>query len=134
MSKQTGLGWTTLSVDNAAAALQDIKNDVTNLDFSTPYNTQEVTGVDKYAVERLSLLADFSGTLNAVFNPSANRAHAVLGEGDMRVNRTLTLTIGGKTLSNEVLLTSYDVTRAAGGELTSQSPFVLADGTVPTWT
>lgn len=134
MAKQTGLGWTTLSCDNAAAALQDIKNDITNLDFSTPYNQQEVTGVDKFAVERLQLLADFSGTLNAVFNPSANRAHVVLGEGDMRVPRTLTLTVGGKTLSNEVLLTSYDLTRAAGGEFTTASPFVLQDGTVPTWT
>ncbi len=134
MAKITGLGWTTLSVDNAAAALQDIKNDVTNLDFSTPYNQQEVTGVDKSAVERLQLLADFSGTLNCVFNPSANRSHAVLGEGDMRVIRTISLTVGGKSLSNECLLTSYNLTRAAGGEFTTASPFVLADGTVPTWT
>lgn len=133
MAKITGLGWTTLSVDNAAAAAQDIKNDVTNLDFSTPFNQQEVTGVDQFAVSRLQLLADFSGTLNCVFNPSANRSHAVLGEGDMRVERTLDLGVGGKTLSNEVLLTSYDVTRAAGGELTTASPFALANGVVPTW-
>ena len=134
MAKVTGLGWTTLSCDNAAAVLKDIKNDVTNLDFATPYNTQEVTGVDLFAVERLSLLADCSGTLNCVFNPSADRSHAVLGEGDMRVQRTLSLTVAGKSLSNEVLLTDYAVTRAAGGELTTASPFVLANGVVPTWT
>ncbi len=134
MSKSTGLGWTLASVDNAASALQDIKNDITNLDIATPYNQQETTGLDKFAVERLQLLADASGTLNTVFNPSANRAHAVLGEGDMRVVRTLSLTVGGKSLSNEVLFTDYALTRAAGGELTAASPFVLADGTVPTWT
>lgn len=133
MAKVTGLGWTTLTCDDAGGTPNDIKNDVTNLDFSTPYNQQEVTGVDKFAVERLQLLADFSGTLNCVFNPSASRSHATLGEGDMRVLRTLSLTVAGKSLPNEVLLTSYDVTRAAGGELTTQSPFVLADGTVPTW-
>lgn len=133
MSKQTGLGWTTASVDNASAVLKDIKNDITNLDIATPYNQQETTGIDKYAVERLQLLADVSGTLNCVFNPSADRSHAVLGEGDMRVQRTLSLTVGGKSLSNEVLFTDYALTRAAGGELTTASPFVLADGTVPTW-
>lgn len=134
MAKVTGLGVTTLSCDNAAGTLNDIKNDVTDFDISTPYNQQETTGVDKFAVERLQLLADASGSLNCVFNPSALRSHATLGEGDMKVNRTLSLTIAGKSLSNEVLLTSYDLTRAAGGELTTKSPFVLADGTVPTWT
>ncbi len=133
MSKVTGLGWTTLSVDNAASALQDIKNDVTNFDFSTPYNMQETTGVDKFAVERLALLADFTGTLNGIFNPSANRIHAI-ASGDLRVIRTLTLTVSGVTLSNEVLLTEYKVNRAAGGELTVSIPFSLADGTTPTWT
>jgi hypothetical protein len=133
MAKETGLGWTTLSVDNDTPALQDIKNDVTNLDFATPYNVQETTGVDKFAVERLLLLADFSGTLNGVFNPAANRIHAVMS-GDLRVVRTLSLTISAQSLSNEVLFTDYALTRAAGGEFTTSSPFVLADGTVPNWT
>lgn len=133
MAKVTGLGWTTLSCDNASAASQDIKNDVTNLDFATPYGSQETTGVDKSAYERLALLADFSGTLNGVFNPSANRIHAI-ASGDLRVVRTLSLTVSGVSLNNEVLLTNYNVTRAAGGELTVQIPFQLADGTTPTWT
>lgn len=132
MAKETGLGWTTLSLDDAAASLQDIKNDVTNFDFSTPYNVQEVTGVDKSAMERLLLLADFSGTLNGVFNPAADRAHAVLS-GDLRVVRTLSLVVSTKSLNNEVLITEYGLTRAAGGEFTWQAPFSLADGTVPTW-
>lgn len=132
MAKITGLGWTTLSLDNASAALQDIKNDVTNLDFATPYGTQETTGVDKSAMERLALLADFSGTLNGVMNPTANRIHAV-ASGDLRVVRTLSLVVGGLTLPNEVLLTSYSLNRAAGGEFTVQIPFSLADGTTPTW-
>lgn len=134
MAKSSGLGWTTLSVDNAAGSPQDIRNDITNLDFATPYNTQEITGVDKSAMERLSLLADFSGTLNAVFNPSANKVHAVLGSGDLRVARTMSIVVNTVTLPNEVLFTSYAVTRAASGELTTSHPFVLSDGTVPTWT
>ena len=131
--KESGLGWTTLSCDNAATALQDIKNDVTNLDFSIPYASQDTTGVDKYARERLALLADFTGTMNGVFNPAANRAHAVLS-GDLRVVRTLSLVISTKSLSNEVLITEYKLTRASGGDFTWQAPFALADGTTPTWT
>lgn len=133
MSKETGLGWTTLSLDDDGASLRDIKNDVTNLDFATPYGAQEVTGVDKSAYERLALLADFSGTLNGVFNPAANRAHAVLS-GDLRVIRTLSLVISAQNLSNEVLIGDYSLNRAAGGEFTWQAPFQLADGTVPNWT
>lgn len=132
MAKESGLGWTTLSVDDAAGSLQDIKNDITNFDFATPYASQVITGVDKSAEERLALLADFTGTLNAVFNPAANRVHAVMA-GNLRVVRTLTLVISSKTLTNEVLLTDYKLTRAAGGEFTAQIPFLLADGTVPTW-
>lgn len=119
-------------MDNASSSLQDIKNDVTNLDISTPSNLQEVTGIDKYAMERLALLQDCTGTLNTVFNPSSNRAHAVLS-GDLRVVRTLSLVISTKTLAPEVLFSDYALTRGAGGEFTASSPFSLADGTVPAW-
>ncbi len=133
MAKETGLAQTTLSIDNDAGVLKDVKNDVTNWDFTTPFGVQETTGVDKSAIERLLLLADLSGTLNGVFNPTADRIHAVLS-GNLRVVRTLTQVVSAKTFSNEVLFTSYGLTRAAGGELTVQAPFVLADGTVPVWT
>lgn len=133
MAKETGLGWTTLSVDNDASAAQDIRNDLTNLDFATPYNMQEITGIDKFAMERQALLADFSGTLNSVFNPSANRVHDVFS-GNLRVVREMTIVISAQTLVNNVLFTDYALTRAAGGEFTAQHPFVLSDGTVPTWT
>lgn len=132
MAKESGLGWTTCSVDNAASALQDVKNDVTNLEFATPYNMQEITGIDKSAVERLALLKDYTGTLNSVFNPAANRIHAVMS-GDLRVPRTLTLVISAQTLTNEVLFSDYALTRAAGGEFTATHPFALQDGTEPAW-
>lgn len=132
MAKETGLGWTTLTVENDAAVAQDIRNDLTNLDFATPYNTQEITGIDKFAMERQLLLADFTGTLNSVFNPAANRVHDVMS-GDLRVARTMVITISGQSLTNDVLFTDYALTRAAGGEFTAQHPFVLQNGAVPTW-
>lgn len=133
MAKETGLGWTRLDVDDDTGTPRDIRNDFTNLDFATPYGVQDVTGIDKFAHERLLLLADFSGTLNSVFNPSANRVHDVMS-GNLRVARTVGITISGQILNNEVLFTDYALTRAASGEFTAQHPFVLSDGTVPTWT
>lgn len=135
MAKETGLGWTTCSVDDSAGAVKTIKNDITNLQFSTPRAVQDVTGIDKFAYERLLLLADFTITLNGVFNDAAGQAHDVFKTvPSTSVARTVTLVVSGDTLANECLFTDYALTRAASGELTWSAPGVLADGTVPTWT
>ncbi|MFD6035720.1 hypothetical protein ACFWHF_14435 [Streptomyces griseoincarnatus] len=134
MAKQSGLGWTTCSVDDASGTARAIKNDVTNLQFATPRAVQDVTGIDKSAIERLLLLADFSVTLNGVFNPSSNMSHDVFKTvPSTSVARTTTLTVGGVTLAPEVLYTDYPLTRGNDGALTWAVPGVLADGTVPTW-
>lgn len=134
MAKVTGLAQTTLSVDDSAGSAQAIINDITNWQFATPRAVQDVTGVNKSAIERLLLLADFSVTLNGVFNPAANAEHDVFKTvPSTSVNRTTTITTNGKTLAPEVLYTDYQITRPQTGELTWQAPGVLADGTVPTW-
>lgn len=134
MAKETGLGWTTHSVDDASGTPQDIKNDITNFEFATPRGVQDVTGIDKSAFERLLLLADFSITNNGVFNDAAGKSHAVFKTvPSTSVPRTTSLSVSGQTLNNEVLYTDYQLTRATNGELTWSAPGVLADGTVPTW-
>jgi hypothetical protein len=135
MAKESGLGWTTCSVDDAAGTPRAIKNDVTNLQFATPRAVQDVTGIDKSAMERILLLADFSVTLNGVFNDATNQAHDVWKTiPSTSVPRTVTLAVSGQTLTNECLFTDYPLSRSDSGELTWAVPGVLADGTVPTWT
>jgi len=132
--KESGLGWTTLSVDDSAGTPNAIKNDVINFDFSTPRGVQDVTGVDKSAIERILLLADFSITLNGVFDKQASQAHQTFKTvSSTDVARTVSLVVSAQTLNNEVRFTDYQLTRPASGELTWQAPGVLADGTVPTW-
>ncbi|MFD5709479.1 hypothetical protein ACFWHW_03640 [Streptomyces pharetrae] len=134
MAKETGLGWTTFSVDDSGGTARDIRNDCTNIDWSMPRGVQDVTGIDKSAIERLLLLADFSGTANGVFNDAANASHSVLKTvSSTSVNRTISIGVSGQTLANECLITDYALTRAASGEFTWSAPFSLADGTVPTW-
>ncbi|WP_235482496.1 hypothetical protein [Streptomyces roseoverticillatus] len=135
MAKESGLGWTTCSVDDSSGTPRAIKNDVTHLQFATPRAVQDITGIDKSAMERLLLLADFSITLNGVYNDATGQAHDVFKTvPSTSVNRTVTLAVSGQTLANEVLFTDYPLTRSNSGELTWAVPGVLADGTVPTWT
>ena len=134
ISKESGLGWTTLSVDNAAGSPNAIKNDVTNFQFATPRGVQDTTGVDKSAMERLLLLADMSITLNGVFDDGSNLAHDTFKSvPSTSVARTTSLAVSGQTLAGELLYTDYSMTRAQDGSLLWTAPGVLADGTVPTW-
>ena len=134
MAKSTGLGQTALSIDDAAGTPRDIRNDITNWQLATPRGVQDVTGVDKSANERLLLLADASITVNGVANPAANRQHDVFKTvSSTSVARTVTLTVNGVTLANEMLFSDYQLTRSDSGELTWSAPGALADGTVPTW-
>lgn len=134
MAKESGLGWTTLSVDDSAGAAKDLRNDITNFEFATPRAVQEITGVDKSAFERLLLLADFSITMNGVFNDAADKSHAVFKTvSSTSVTRTISLGVSGQTLANECVVTDYALTRGDDGSLVWSAPAVLADGTVPTW-
>ncbi|MFD7794319.1 hypothetical protein [Streptomyces sp. NPDC059759] len=134
MAKASGLGQTTLSVDDSAGTPRAIKNDITNWQMSTPRGVQDITGVDKSANERLLLLADCSMTLNGVFNASSNQSHDVFKTvPSTSVPRTTTQTVNGVTLAAELLYTDYQLTRSDSGELTWSAPGSLADGTVPTW-
>jgi hypothetical protein len=135
MAKSSGLAWTTLSVDDSGGTPRDIRNDITNFEFATPRAVQDITGIDKSAFERILLLADFSITLNGVFNPTATTSsHAVLKTvSSSSVTRTVSMTVLAQSLPNECVFTDYNITRADSGELTWTSPGVLADGTVPTW-
>ena len=134
MSKASGLGWTTLSVGDATNTPQDIRNDITNLDFATPRAVQDTTGIDKFANERLLLLADFSINLQGVFNSAANKSHAVFSSvTSTSVIRATTMTVNAANLNVNCYYTDYPLTRDAGGALTWKVPGALADGAVPTW-
>ena len=134
MAKESGLGWTTASRDDSGGTLRALVNDVLNVDFATPRNVQDSTGMDKSSMERILLLADYSSTWSGIFNDAANTAHDVhktVASAD--VTRSESLVISGQTLNNEVLLTDYALNRAASGEFTWTGPAVLQDGTDPTW-
>ena len=138
MPKESGLAWTTCSVDDTidgTETLRAIINDVTNLDFSTPRGVQDISGVDKSALERLLLLADFTLSLSGVFNDAVTTGqHNVLKTiTNTSEPRTVTLAVSGQTLTNEVLFENYEISRSSSGELTYTAAGSLSSGTVPAW-
>ena len=136
MAKQSGITMA-VAVDDSAGVARTITNDVTSVTFATPRGVQDVTGLDKSAIERLLLLADGTVTLNGVYNTAATTgSHTVLKTiSSTSVNRTVTLTpLGGSALAMEMIGTNYSLNRAQDGSLTFTAEFSLADGAVPTWT
>lgn len=133
MAKTSGLAWSELTVDDSGGSSNtDIRGDTTNFSFATPRGVFDWTGVDKSAFERGLGLADFSGTLNGIFN--AALSHGVFKTiSSSSVARTLALGIASQTLDNNVFLTDYQLNRGADGNLPWTVPFLLADGVVPTW-
>ena len=132
--KESGIAWTTCSVDSSAPAVTAIVNDVTALSFSTTRGVQDITGLDSAAHERLLLLPDFSISLTCVFNDNAVSAWTVFKSVcDSPLIRTTTLTISGQTLANEVMYDNVAYSRAADGSFTFVTSGNLGDGTAPTW-
>ncbi len=135
-AKQTGLGWTVAVADSAGTS-RDISNDITDVQFGTPSGVQDITGIDKSAMERLLLLADGTITLKGVFNVAVNKSHAVFKNYrtvPAAGYRAVILTPpGGSALTLNMLFTDYSHARSQNGDHIWTAPGVLADGSVPTW-
>jgi len=133
MAKESGLGMT-VAIDDSGGSARTISNDITNLDFATPREEQDITGLDKSARERLLLLADFTVSVSGVFDDASNMAHDVFKTvPSSSVARTTTLTISGQVLAGELFYTDYALSRGSDGSLTFSAPGALAGGVVPTW-
>ena len=125
MAKVSGLT-TTVTVAGAA-----ISNDVTSVNIDTPYGEQDITGLDKSAVERLLLRADLTGSMTGVFNTAGGASHATLKTPG---SKTLVIAYPGATLTATVNTTNYAVSMGTDGSLTWTVNFNLNSGTAAAWT
>src|SRR5690349_19598401 len=113
-------------------ASNNISNDVGSLTFDTPYGTQDVTGLDKSAVERLLLRADCTGTLNFFFNVDSSRSHATLKTPG---SKSVVILFGGAaTATFNAIFGNYSLNVAADGSITGSSNWQLDSGTAVAWT
>jgi hypothetical protein len=136
MSKMSGIGLT-ISVDNAAGAPVAIGPDVNSCTINTSRGEQDITGLDKSAVERLLLLGDAELGLTGTYNPALS--HTVFADLAIlagQVGRTVTIVLPGAgliTLACEMVFPSYNLSRGADGSLTWTATGKLSSGTLPTF-
>lgn len=125
-------GKLTAITTTVTVAGNNISNDVGSVTFNTPYGTQNVTGLDKSAVEKLLLRADCTGTLNIFFNVDANRSHATLKTPGAK---SFVILFGGAaTATFTAITTDYALNVAEDGSITGSAPWELSSGTPVAWT
>jgi hypothetical protein len=137
MAKESGVGWTLCKVDNSAGALMDLMNDVTNLDLSMFNGVQDVTGIDKVAIERLLLLADYSLDLTCVFNDAGSDSEfSVFKNTNVAATaaRESELTISAQKMNAIIMFPTVSRARAADGSFITSANGQLSNGTLPAWT
>lgn len=131
MVKYSGLSLT-FTIDNSAGSGQTITNDVGSFTVNTTKGEQDVTGLDKTAMERLFLLEDCEVTFGGNGFPSSTTVGVF---SDMDTARTLVIGYpNSNTLTLEVIITGFTVTRNQDGGMTWQGTARLSDGTKPAWT
>ena len=108
-----------------------ISNDVTSINVDTPYGVQDVTGLDKSAMERLTLLADCTGTVTGIFNTAAAMSHATLKTPGIK---TFKIEYPGATLTFSAVTSNYAVSRGQDGSLVWSVNYALSSGTAAAWT
>lgn len=136
MSKVTGIV-SSLSVDDASGTPRTISDDTTQVTIAIPRGQQDVTGLDKAALERLGLLYDCTITVTGVADFATNKEHDVF-KADPAASATRTVAVGlansAATLTIEANLQDYGFSRNQNGELTFTATLVNADGNEPAWT
>lgn len=131
MAKFPGLA-ITMSIDNTSGTPVAITNDVGTITLNTTIGEQDVTGLDKSAMERLQLLEDTDITIGGNGLPSAG-TRAVLFE-NLRTTRTLTFGFPDSADGTiEVFLYSYNISRGQDGGISWTANAKLNNGTALAW-
>lgn len=136
MTIESGLGITTLTLDDAGGTQRDIEPSVFNFQFATPRAVQDITSIANNGMARLALLADSSVSFTGGFDDGSNLAHSVFS-GDKTIAREFTFAHSGQTLFVSplilFLITDYSFNRGQDGSLVFTAPMVQSNGAVPTW-
>ena len=137
MAKISGIGLT-ISVTTSAGAVTPIGPDVTSCTINTSRGEQDITGLDKSAIERLLLLADSELGLTGIYNSALSHTvfadHGVLEAAHVGRHVVIVLPGGGlATMTCLMVIPTYNLSRGADGSLTWTATLKLADGTLPAW-
>ena len=123
MAKVSGIT-TSVTVDDAGGTGRDLSNDIFSFNVGTPRGEQDITGLDKSAVERILLLADGNISMTGGFNTASNKSHDTFktvptqsGTGTGSTRTVVIVYPGSATLTMELVLTDYALARGQDGSL-----------------
>lgn len=137
MAKQSGLGLSGVTVEDASNVAQDLTNDILDVTIDTPMGTFDVTGLDKFAFERLAMLQDAKVSYTFAWNPAAGGSVPVF-TGDRTVPRQCVIPLpngggSGATATFTGLITSVSIPRPQSGQLTGKATVEMSNGTPLAW-
>ncbi|MGW8326473.1 hypothetical protein ACWGLE_01055 [Streptomyces sp. NPDC055897] len=113
MTKSSGLG------DNLYIAGVNLSGDINSVKLASPSATQDVTGIDKSAYERIGLVRDGSIEYKAFFNVSgAHPQLSLLPTSDQILTYCRGTTLGAPAACLVAKQLNYDGTRSDSGEFT----------------
>lgn len=129
MAKQTGLG------DNLLVDGHNLSGDIGSVDnISSASETQEVTGIDKSAKERVLLKSDPQIEFTGFFNPTG--AHPVLSalpKNNVVISYLKGQEVGAPACSGTFKQVNYDQTLGGDGSLTNSVAASGSDGYPLAW-
>lgn len=135
MAKISGLT-SSVTIDDSGGSGRDISTDVTSLSINTSRGEQDITGVNKSAMERLLLREDTTISLSGVYDAGSNLAHDVfktVGTQAGTVTRTAVIGFPVGTATLEVVPSNYNLALGADGSLTWTVDLHTANGTAISW-
>lgn len=128
---------TTVTIDDSGGTGRDISSNVASLSINTSRGEQDVTGLDKSALERILLREDTTISLSGNgFDTATNKAHDVfktVGTQAGTVTRTAVIgfTVGTATL--ETVPSNYNLSVNADGGMSWSVDLHTANGTAIAW-
>lgn len=136
MAVESGIG-ATITIDDGNSGSgtgRNLSAYCTQLSFSTPRGSQDISSIDASGMKRLLLRSDVQINATFVFDDTSNLTFdvfktAATDDG----SRTVVIAKSGQTFTAECILTDVNWSIGTDGSFTITTTFQLSNGTDGTW-
>lgn len=133
MAVESGIG-ASITIDDSAGSGKNLSAYCTQLSFTTPRGSQDISSIDASGMKRLLLRSDVQISATFVFEDTSNLTFDVFKtSGTFDSSRTVVIAQSGQTFTAECILTDCSWNFGADGSLTIGTTFQLSNGTDGTW-
>lgn len=123
MAKVSGIG-TSFTIDDSLGSPATFSSEVGTCNVNASRAQQDVTGLDSDGTERIQLRGDVTVEFTGFWDP----ATVVPVFGDLTGERDLVVAYPGATATCKVMISAFNVSRAADGSLAWTASAAQSDG------